>query len=156
MDKGSVLWEIEQIRGLKARYFRFVDLREDEQFLDVFSDDIEWIMYDENNDGILTHIRGKDEFRQWFGRIADERAAGFTVHHGHTSEIDIIDETHATGIWSVQDYVYLPGSAGMHHIGYGHSHEVYVKDATGQWRIAKLRLTRLHVDNLKTTVANTP
>ena len=72
--------------------------------------------------------------------------AGFSVHHGHTVEIDIIDEDHGTAIWSMQDYLRVPGDKNF--IGYGHYHEEY-RRVGERWLISKCTLTRLHVDPLE-------
>jgi hypothetical protein len=72
-----------------------------------------------------------------------------SVHHGHMPEIDILDDTHATGIWAMEDLLVTsspsPGGVARYH-GHGHYHEEYVKGADGRWRIARLLLTRLHLE----------
>jgi hypothetical protein len=54
-------------------------------------------------------------------------------------------------IWAMQDRVVWTedrklqiGNAG--HTGFGHYHERYVRGPDGRWRIAYLKLTRLHID----------
>jgi len=71
-------------------------------------------------------------------------AANFvSSHHGHMPEIDITGEDSAFAIWAMSDVVRFksnPTTAGLN--GFGHYHEWYRK-IDGNWRIKKLRLTRL-------------
>ena len=62
-----------------------------------------------------------------------------TCHHGHMPEIELVDSTHATGVWAMFDLVDHPE---FELRGYGHYFEDYVKEQ-GQWRIRRTRLTRL-------------
>jgi hypothetical protein len=61
-------------------------------------------------------------------------------------EIELTGPTSATGIWSMFDYVDKAGEYPIQLRGYGHYHETYCKEPDGQWRIARLQLTRLRVD----------
>jgi hypothetical protein len=66
-----------------------------------------------------------------------------SVHHGHMPEIEVVDEENAHGIWAMHDIVEpSPGSGYPLLTGYGHYTEEYRK-IEGEWRIARLRLTRL-------------
>ena len=64
-----------------------------------------------------------------------------TVHHGHMPEIELTGPGTASGIWAMLDVVKL----GAGFVGYGHYHEEYRK-VEGDWRISRLRLTRLHIE----------
>ena len=147
MNRVDELWAIEQIKQLKARYFRFADTRQDESFLDLFTEELEWILYSEDGTEVITQIRGKDQYRKWRASHRKTRLAGFSVHHGHMPEIEIIDDDNARGIWAMMDYLRQPAK-GKNYVGYGHYHEEYVRGLDGQWRIAKVKVTRLHVDPL--------
>jgi hypothetical protein len=146
MDKVEILWAIEQIKQLKARYFRFTDTRQTKEFLGVFSDDLVWIWYAADNETVLKTINGPAEFGAWLDSIGPNRLAGFSCHMGHTPEIDIVDENFARGIWPIEDYVYNPGD--KHFKGYGHYYEEYKRNADGEWKISRCELKRLHVDIL--------
>jgi hypothetical protein len=123
----------EQIKQLKARYFRFVDTQDWDALSDVFTKDavLQWgpeegqVM--EGRDAILAGLTANLE-------------GAVTCHHGHMPEIELIDEDHARGIWSMTDRVDHPDFL---LIGYGHYHEEYLREE-GCWRIQRLRLTRLH------------
>ncbi|MFC2028291.1 nuclear transport factor 2 family protein, partial [Chloroflexota bacterium] len=65
-----------------------------------------------------------------------------TVHHGHMPEIELTSDTTATGIWAMFDFLQHSGFTLQ---GYGHYEEEYVKQE-GQWKIKRLRLTRLRED----------
>src|SRR3546814_8120102 len=73
-----------------------------------------------------------------------------SAHQVHTPEITLVNDEEATIIWAMQDrVVWNEGKspiAGVKSItGFGHYHERYVR-RDGEWRIASLKLTRLHVD----------
>jgi hypothetical protein len=133
---AATLAEIEAIKQLKARYFRLLDTKRWDEWREIFSDDFEGEV-----DGAGVHptiyFANREEM------VASNRkilATAVTVHHGHTPEITLSGQDTATGIWAMMDIVKL--GAGFR--GYGHYHEEYEKRA-GQWRIRRLRLTRLEV-----------
>ncbi|MDQ2679123.1 MAG: nuclear transport factor 2 family protein [Actinomycetota bacterium] len=84
-------------------------------------------------------VRGADDFIAFLQTVLGEAV---TVHQGHMPEIELTSDTTATGVWALHDIV-IWGSSRLE--GYGHYHETYEKTPDG-WRIASLRLTRLHVD----------
>ena len=74
-----------------------------------------------------------------------------TVHHGHMPEIALTSSTTASAIWAMEDYVEFPTAADGSRVGlrgYGHYHEEYRRDTDGQWRISRLRLSRIRIDQL--------
>lgn len=82
------------------------------------------------------------------GSLAPMLADVTTVHHGHMPDITVESESHAHGIWAMEDKLWVAAGSNlpfrfMH--GYDHYHESYVCQ-DGQWRIQKIRLTRLHVE----------
>lgn len=127
---------IEEIRALKARYFRCIDLRLWEEFEDLFTDDLE-VDFAESTSG----AKGKTEF---VASVARHFAAGYSVHHGHVPEIEIIDDTTATAIWPMYDRVESPEDSGyVSHEGWGHYTETYRRCDDGKWRICRSRLSRI-------------
>lgn len=126
---------IEEIRQLKARYFRTVDLKLWEEFRDLFTEDLR-INFAESTSKPMT----RDEFVAAASRHFEHAVS---VHHGHIPEIEIIDDTHATGIWPMFDLVETsPESSYESHTGYGHYTEEYRKE-DGRWKIARTQLTRI-------------
>ena len=133
---GSVE-DIEEIKQLKARYFRGMDTKDWALMKEVFADDV---VIDTTEDSAPL-IEGRDAFIDF---LAPTLAEVITVHHGHMPEITLTSETTASGIWAMEDHLWWPEGSPLRHLhGYGHYHETYVKGAEG-WRIATLRLTRLH------------
>ncbi|VEG57614.1 rieske [2Fe-2S] domain-containing protein [Mycolicibacterium aurum] len=136
------LMDREQLKELRAKYFRCLDLRDHEGFRSVFTEDA--VLEVPEVDLIL---RGHEE-------IADKVLASLTgavsAHHGHTHELAITGPDTATGIWAMQDIVEWPPTASGERIGItgvGHYHDEYLKQ-DGQWRIAKVRLVRIRVQSL--------
>jgi len=135
------LADIERIHQLKARYFRLMDTKDWDGLRDVFTADA---VIDTTEDS-GTIIEGVDEYLPFLiSQIGDV----VTAHHGHMPEITFVDDDTATGIWAMEDELWWPEGSPIRHLhGYGHYHETYVR-REGQWRIASLRLTRLHRDFL--------
>ena len=131
----SELVEIEQIKQLKARYFRLMDKKRWDEWGKVFTEDAT-LQYGPNPGELF---EGKTGIVEGLNNVLTDAV---TVHHGHMPEIEITSATTATGIWSMFDYVEMPG---LTLNGYGHYEEEYVKE-DGQWKIRNLRLTRLRVD----------
>ena len=59
-------------------------------------------------------------------------------------EISIIDDSNATGVWAMYDWVDDPDH-GRAFQGYGHYRERYRRGSDGNWRISELRLERIRV-----------
>jgi len=137
--KAEDLIEIEQIRQLKARYFRAMDQKNWDEWESVFTEDA---VFDFSAEGSPL-ITGRATFREYLLPIL-ERVK--TVHHGHMSEIEINGDT-ATGIWSMEDMLWWPEDQGGAHLwGMGWYYEKYRKDSDGRWSIAELTLKRIKVE----------
>lgn len=141
MDRLDRLEAIEAIRHLKARYFRLMDMKLWEEFATLFTPDMQVIT--PAGDIWLT---GGDAFAASI-RTSLERSV--SVHQGFTAEIDIIDDSHARAIWSMQDVITWedrhPREGWKSITGRGHYHDTY-RRTDGIWRIATLSLTRLRLD----------
>jgi uncharacterized protein (TIGR02246 family) len=139
---GIVSDDIEDIRRLKARYFRLMDQKDWDAWAQVFAQDA--VMEVPEVDMVATGRAAIVEF------VSKALAKARTVHHGHMPEIELSGADTATGIWAMSDYVEWPGRepgerSGLR--GYGHYYEEYVRE-DGGWRIARTRLVRLRVDPL--------
>jgi hypothetical protein len=134
-DMLETLLAIEQIKALKARYFRTMDSKDWEGLSDCFTADL----YADFRDGPGMLVEGRDAYIAQISEILQDAS---TIHHGHMPEISVHSETEATGIWAMEDIVELPG---MSLQGWGHYHESYRKEQ-GQWRISSIRLSRLKLN----------
>ena len=104
---------IEELRRLKARYFRCVDTKDCNGLATVFAPDI---IFDRRYDSTVQVpftgewtpplspkqlvVRGADAVLVMVRRAVGEIS---TVHHGHTYEIDFIDDDTATAIRAMSD-----------------------------------------------------
>lgn len=132
--------DIEALRQLKARYFRYLDTKDWDSWRSLFDDEVVGTF----DNAVTTH--GADAAAQtWMG--VDELVTSIrgvldgctTVHHGHTPEIVLESPTTASAIWAMADIVDFPSGHTLS--GAGHYHETYIKTA-GQWRIRSIHLTR--------------
>jgi hypothetical protein len=160
MDAVQRLLAIEEIKRLKARYFRTMDTKDWDGFRTLFTDDVEvdaseaFFPADHRGAPIETdlvrpqpdpslRVKGLDRFMELQHRYL---AGVSTVHHGHTPEIDVISADEATGVWAMEDKLRYPRRSRMREMhGYGHYRERYRREGDA-WKIAALKLTRVRVD----------
>jgi hypothetical protein len=129
--------DIEDIRQLKARYFRMMDTKNWDGLAQVFTDDVEIDVRGENG-GVTNSVADYIPFLR--ANIEDV----ITVHHGHMPEIHLTSPTTAAGIWALEDQLWWPEGAPIKYMhGFGHYHETYEKRG-GEWRIKTMTITRLH------------
>jgi len=130
---------IEEIKRLKARYFRLIDSQGWEELPSVFTSDARFdFEYPE------MQFADPQEF------IAMSKGAldgARSVHRGYLPEIQLTAVDTAVAIWAMEDRVELPPSTGPSWHGYGHYHDEY-RTVEGQWKIASLRLTRVRIDQV--------
>lgn len=132
------LLAIEEIKRLKARYFRFVDEKRWDEFGELFTEDVVLDI-----EGSSQQPRDRAELVAGIRRHYGE---ALTVHHGHMPEIDIIDDDHARGTWAMVDIIEVPyGHDLPSFIGYGHYRDEY-RRVDGQWRISRLSLSRIKLE----------
>ncbi len=121
------LLAIEEIKQLKARYFRCMDTKDWDGFEAVFAPDVEFDL----RQGVVARdpetgeIRrsGKIQFSEDQIRDEDWKMTGAravrdwesgilqqwtTIHQGHCPEIEIVTPTTATGIWHMEDRLRVP------------------------------------------------
>ncbi len=142
MDTGERLAAIEEIKQLKARYFRCMDTKDWDGFTAVFAPNARMDVSGEMSDGSGV-TTGNREIAAFVRGSIDHVT---TVHHGHTPEIDVRSPTNAAGVWAMEDHLWWPeGSPITTMHGYGHYHEAYEKQQ-GRWLITSTTLTRLRTD----------
>lgn len=134
---------IEEIKNLKARYFRCMDTKDWTGFQAVFAPDATADFTREGGDRSRSSATGAANVTKL---IKDLVAPALTIHHGHMPEIELTSATTARGVWAMEDLIWWPeGSRRKTLHGFGHYHETYEK-IDGRWFIKTLRLTRLRVD----------
>jgi hypothetical protein len=162
MTENEQILALEEIKKLKARYFRTLDTKDWAGYLAVFTADA---IIDSTEaytprdlkgapivfDGVVPpapnpewHSHGDPAA---FAKDLAKTLEGVqTTHHGHMPEIEFTSDTTAEGIWAMEDMLRWPTGAPIREMhGYGHYRETYVKSSQG-WRIRSLKLTRLRVD----------
>jgi len=135
MDSTQRLDAIEEIKQLKARYFRCMDTKDWDGLAEVFAPDAVMDMSSEMRDGTTEGegiTRGNRAIAAFVKGAVDPVT---TVHHGHMPEIEILSATEARGIWAMEDKLRWPEGSPIRTMhGYGHYHETYEK-VDGAWRI---------------------
>jgi hypothetical protein len=138
--------DLVEIHKLKARYFRFMDTKQWDQFGQVFTADLKFYIESgpipgdaeptfDGRHALVSYLQASDPSK-------------VTVHQGHMPEIEFTGPDTATGVWAMFDWVDDPGRGGAWQ-GFGHYHERYVREVDGRWRICEVRLTRLRVDRVE-------
>lgn len=141
----QMVWDIEQIKQLKARYFRLLDAKDWDRFAELFTDDCQHILPSADR----KPAQNNEEYLSTLRRTLSD---GITVHHGHMPEITLLGPTEAEGIWAMFDYLDITGdsAAPLMLQGYGHYYENYRKCGDGRWRICSKRNVR-HMSTPLTT-----
>jgi hypothetical protein len=142
MNDVERLVAIEDIKNLKARYFRCVDTKDWAGFASVFAPDA---LFDISQDVPGCVLVGPEKIVE---AASGPLTGCVSVHHGHCPEIEITSDTTATGIWAMEDMLrWAEGTnspiRSLH--GYGHYIETYQKIGT-KWHIKTMKLQRLRVD----------
>lgn len=141
VDAIARLEAIEEIRNLKARYFRLMDTKQWVELAELFAPDLQVL-----SPGGELWLSGGQAFADSL-RTSLERSV--SCHQGFTAEIEIRDAQTATGIWAMQDVISWedrhPREGWKSIVGRGHYHETY-RRIDGAWRIATLTLTRISLD----------
>ncbi len=146
IDPVARLIAIEEIKQLKARYFRCMDTKDYAGLRKVFADDA---VFDAS---CSLGLEPAEDADQWIHSGGDAIAAFVeaavaalrTVHHGHCHEIEILSETEARGVIAMEDQIWDASGESVVLHGMGHYHETYSKQADG-WKIVTSRISRLHV-----------
>lgn len=146
------LTAIEEIKALKARYFRYLDSKDYDGLDSIFTDDAVIDVRGSTTgtgggepavDGLDNEVMTGAQFKHFFRTsIADLT----TVHHGHMPEIQLEGLAAARGIWAFEDHIWFPAAhthRKMH--GWGHYHDRYVL-TDGVWRLSEMKISRIRVE----------
>jgi SnoaL-like domain len=141
------LLALEDIRRLKAQYFRCIDTKDWKGFTDCFAPDA---VMDVSGEGerLIKSEEGIYRGAAAIGAWGERAATGIqTRHHILMPEIDVTSKIAARGIWAIEDRFWWPEGAGSHRTlhGWGYEYETYRKLA-GAWRIQTSRFKRLRTE----------
>jgi len=144
MNDLERLVAIEDIKQLKARYYRFLDTKQWDDFETVFTEDA--VMDVRNPDRIVETdeglYRGNRVIRQFAERALGN---GTSTDRAFLPEITVTSATEASGIWAQEDRLtWPPGNVNTALEGFGYEYETYEKIGDA-WRIKSTRLTRVVV-----------
>lgn len=137
------LLAIEDIKQLKARYFRFVDTQNWPALRALLADDAVLVHSMPATDspadgGPAPETKTGADVIITFISTALENAR--SVHKGYMPEITIYSDSEAAGIWAMSDKVYWPDKVLK---GNGHYHETYRK-RNGKWIFQTISIRRMH------------
>jgi len=142
--------DIEDIKQLKARYCRLIDQKNWEELEADFVTDAAIEIA-----GAPGGADDTQKFSSAHGFIEGlQQLMGplVSVHQVHAPEIEILDRENARGIWTISDRLVFPDGSPLEILqGWGIYHETYRK-VSGRWRFASVRLERLLVEPVESTV----
>lgn len=123
---------LEEIRRLKYRYLRCVDLKLWDEFAGVLAEDAV-AEYDTPVLGRTLRLEGRDAIIRYMRENLDD--GKISTHTAGCPEIDV-DGDRATGVWSLDDTIIIP----EHRLlirGAAFYHDVYRRDGEGRWVVEK-------------------
>jgi ketosteroid isomerase-like protein len=133
---------IEALKQLKARYFYHLDRKDWAAWREVFTEDAVMDLsfhFPAAPDPSPYIFRGVDEIVK---NVTARLGETVSAHHGHDPMLEVASATEASGIWAMEDNLFMPD--GKRLTGYGHYHESYRRIGAA-WRISRTRLTRLRL-----------
>jgi hypothetical protein len=126
-----------EICGFKARHLRLADLKEWAGYIALLTEDFE---LDVSGSANVPVIRGRDAAVKYVQASVE---GATTVHQAHPPEFDLrADEVHV--IWAMHARV-VRGPEQPSYSLYGHHHDRWLRH-NGEWKLAALRQTTLHLD----------
>lgn len=141
MDRLDRLEAIEEIRNLKARYFRLMDTKQWDSLATVFASDLKVL----TPDGKVYADGGE----AYAAALRHSLEHAVSCHQGLSGEIEVEAGDSARAIWAMQNVITWqdrhPATGWKAIVGRGHYHETYRREDDA-WRIATLTLTRLSLD----------
>ncbi|MFJ4650183.1 nuclear transport factor 2 family protein [Nocardia sp. NPDC088792] len=120
----------EQIRQLKHRYLRTLDLKLWDEFADTLSTDIV-ASYGSPSGGQPLEFTSRDQVVDYMRNALSGNV--ITVHVANHPEITVDGDT-ATGSWCLEDTVIVP-DFGMLIRGAAYYEDTYRRESDGKWRI---------------------
>ena len=140
---------VEEIKRLKYRYFRTLDLKDWETFGDCLATDVRARYGTQAMDKPL-HYDSRDAVVEFMS--ANLGPSVVTMHVANHPEIEV-DGDSAAGTWAFEDTVIVPDFK-VSIRGAGYYHDTYRRDADGAWRIASTEYERVY--EAMTSLEDTP
>src|SRR5262249_34946598 len=135
VDHAEALWDLEQIKRLKSRYYRLQDENRWDEWAALFSDDCEVA---DPLDADVWHRSGASIA----ARTAELAGDSVRNHRGTMPDLELLDERTARGTWALFCATGFGGSDGApaQRVDiFGYYHDEYEKGNDGEWRIRKMR-----------------
>lgn len=140
---------IEEIKRLKYRYFRTLDLKLWDEFGDCLAEDVVARYGTQAMDKPLHYDNRADVV----AFMSENLGTGIiTIHIANHPEIDVDGDT-AKGSWAFEDTVIVPDFK-VQIRGGGYYVDTYRKDSDGAWRIASTQYERIY--EAMTSLDDTP
>ena len=140
---------IEEIRQLKYRYFRTLDLKLWDEFGDCLAEDVT-ARYGTQAMAEPLHFDSRADVVTYMS--ANLGPGIITIHIANHPEISVDSDT-ATGSWAFEDTVIVPDFKVIIRGG-GYYRDDYRRDADGKWRIAGTSYERIY--EAMTSLDDTP
>ena len=131
------LSDLEDIRQLKARYFRCIDTGNEGELATLFTEDVR---VDLRGGGYRLQVEGRGEMIDFIGSSFNSDIVA--MHHGHTPEIAFVAPDEATGTWYLQDR-FIDPVRGTDTIGSSLYYDTYRRTDDG-WKIAASEYERVY------------
>lgn len=137
--------DYEDVRRLKARYFRYIDLKRWRDLRALFTDEAQILGFSFSPADPATFVEVVSAYME--GVVS--------IHQGFMPQLEPTADDTIRGIWSMFDQLtWEPGSRDYQGLevpamsgirGYGHYEEEYVRTIRG-WRFSYLKLCQLHIE----------
>ena len=137
---GRPVDDLEAVKIVMARYFRFMDTKQWPDLREIFSDDMTMHAPDDVADAPI--VKGGLRVVRVIERVL---GPAVSVHRGYMPEIELLAPLEARAIWAMEDVVEYPDAPERNFRGSGHYHATYVRTPDG-WKIRSLVLRRLRLD----------
>jgi SnoaL-like domain len=140
------LWDMEQIKQLKAQYCRFLDTKQWDRLAALFLPEARF-------DGFNSAPPGATP-ADFVAGLTTRLGPVLSIHHCHTPEITLTGANTARGIWAMHDFLDFPADLPPKEApdargfqGWGYYEEDY-RRVGNTWKFALMRLTRLRIEGV--------
>lgn len=130
------LSDLEDIRTLKHRYFRAMDMADAAVLETLFTDDID---VDYRGGDYRVRLQGKSNLLDFLANSF--HADAIAMHHGHMPDITLTGPDEAVGLWYLED-IFIDVARKSHTIGSAVYTDLY-RRVDGVWKLAKTEYDRV-------------